>query len=530
MRWYAFLLAVVICAGCDGSSPGGATATDHNPDAFFDEALGKFDPPVVLETVGAVTPNIVFADGETLENNVHTRWAEERLGIHIRYKWTIQDTNGAYGNKLRIELAKGTLPDIVTTRESTVIQELIDSGQFAEVGGLFDRYASPTWKAAMREDPAAWDALTRDGRKYAIPILDYDYNSDPVLWIRKDWLDKLHLGVPRTMEELERVMQAFTERDPDGDGLKDTFGLTVSFAHGANTWMADSSWIFGAYGAVPKQWNRSANGMLAYGSVQPGMKEALRLLKSWIAKSYVPAESQWYDETQAAQLFVTGKAGIVAGPYWMSGWPLAELKKTDAGARYDAIPIPSGPSHIALRRGTQPVNGAILINKKMKHPEIFFKYQNYLFDYYAASKGEFQYGLAEGYDWTVKDGKPTDDPADLPLGGIRVASYTLTFDGARIPSQVVKAMPKDVEQVLLSQRDASRKDQFTGPPTPTMKKNWELLQKLEQKSFEAILFGDGSADAFDAFANRWFEFGGARITREVNEWYAASKSSVSESP
>ncbi|WP_158630158.1 extracellular solute-binding protein [Cohnella sp. AR92] len=523
LRWYAMLLAVILCAGCDGTRPDGTAALKNNSDVYYDDELGKFVPPVVLETVGAVTPNAVFANGETLENNVHTRWAEERLGIRIRYKWTIQDTNGSYGNKLRIELAKGTLPDIVTTREAEVVQELIDSGQFAEVGGLFDRYASPTWKAAMREDPAAWDSLTRAGGKYAIPILDYEYNSDPVLWIRSDWLDKLHLDKPRTMEELERVITAFTEQDPDGNGLKDTYGLTISFAHGANTWMADSSWIFGSFGVVPKQWNRTNNGLLAYGSIQPGVKDALRLLKSWIAKGYVPAESQWYDETKAAQLFVSGKAGIVAGPYWMNGWPLSELTKANPNAKYEAIQIPSGASDIVLRRGTLPVNGAILINKKMKHPEIFFKYQNYLFDYYATSKGEFQYGLAEGYDWIVKDGKPTIAPEDLPQGGIRVASYTLTFDGARIPSQVVKELPGGVAQVLLSQRDASRKDEFTGPPTRTMKTNWELIQKLEQKSFEAILFGDSSADEFDAFVKLWFEYGGDLITNEVNDWYRFSK-------
>src|SRR5690606_26668970 len=100
----------------------------------FNAESSKYEPIVTFNTVGAVNPDVVFLNNETLENNVHTKWAEERLGIRIKYQWTISDTNNAYTNKLRLEMAKGTLPDIVTTRDEYITQELIDSGQFMEVG------------------------------------------------------------------------------------------------------------------------------------------------------------------------------------------------------------------------------------------------------------------------------------------------------------------------------------------------------------------------------------------------------------
>jgi putative aldouronate transport system substrate-binding protein len=42
--------------------------------------------------------------------------------------------------------------------------------------------------------------------------------------IRKDWLDKLGLQVPVTLDEYLEVMKAFTFRDPDGNGRDDTYG------------------------------------------------------------------------------------------------------------------------------------------------------------------------------------------------------------------------------------------------------------------------------------------------------------------
>lgn len=531
MRVLIILIGLILCAGCVLNNSSNISQSEEDDITQFDKELGKYVTPVTLETVGAVNPDVVFRDGETLENNVHTRWAEERLGIRIKYQWTISDINNSYSNKLRLELAKGTLPDIVTTRDFDLIQELIDSYQFMEVGELFDQYASEVWKNAMSEEPSVWDSFSRDGLKYAIPILDYEYTSDPILWIREDWLENLGLSEPKTFTELESVMEAFTNQDPDGNGESDTYGLTISLIHGVNTWMADSSWIFGAYGAVPKQWNLQEDGSLIYGSIIPSTKEGLHILKKWIEKGYISGNSQWYDETKAAQLFTSGKAGIIAGPYWMSGWPLSDLDTLDANARYKAIPIPAGPEGFVLRRGKSPVNGAIFINKKMKNPEIFFTYQNYLFDNYALSKGEFTYGLAKGYDWNTENESQDKDiseisPSEVIAGNLRVAAYTLTFDGARIPSHIINETPEDNIEVLLLQKESSKKDMFTGPPTITMKEKWELLQKLEQNTFDNILFGDANIDEFDSFVEKWESYGGSQITKEINDWFYSKQKNL----
>ena len=46
------------------------------------------------------------------------------------------------------------------------------------------------------------------------------------IFIRKDWLENVGMEMPTTWEDLYNVAHAFTYDDPDGNGVKDTYGLT----------------------------------------------------------------------------------------------------------------------------------------------------------------------------------------------------------------------------------------------------------------------------------------------------------------
>ncbi|WP_274361653.1 extracellular solute-binding protein [Paenibacillus thermotolerans] len=549
-RWLALSLALALvfislaaCGGGKTEEPSGTSGTSGTDSGGTQNSAmvdGKYDPPVTITTVGIIGGDIKYKDGESIEDNVHLRWAKEKLGIDIKYLWT---TNGSLETKLRLALsANQEMPDILALRNNA-IQDLIDSGKFQEVGELFEKYASPTWKAAMNEDPTVWHPFMRDGKKFAIPILDYSYNGDPVLWIREDWMNKFNLQAPKTIADLEKILDTFANQDPDGNGQKDTYGLTIGFGNSLNTWMADAGWIFGAYGAMPSQWNKDANGGLEYGSINPGVKQGLAKIKEWMDKGYLPKEAGLWDEGKATELFTAGKAGIVAGPHWMPWWPLEDVKKNVPGAEYRAYPIPAGPDGKAGRHGTPNFNGAVLINKNMKNPEAFFTYQNYLFENYANPQpgSEFEYGLAQGYDWDIVDGKPVTLPEGQ--GGIAVKKYTLTFDGARIPSLSMNILAKlargeepetpaerkaqdetpttalEAAKIVLDQKDIVMMNMFTGAPTETMNDKNELLGKMEKEAFSKIIYGKVGLDEFDNFVANWKKAGGDTITNEVNEWY-----------
>lgn len=556
MKWFPILGATLLLAGslvgCSSGkskSEAGQQSAEPKTENVYKE---KYDPEVTITTVWGVDPTLQFKNGETIENNVTTKWAKEKFGINIKSLWSITDTNGAFATKLRLAMSSGQeMPDIITlgTENQQLAQDLIDSGMFAEVGTLFDQYASETWKNAMNLDSNVWNQYSRDGKRMGLPVLDFAYNHDYVLWIRQDWLDKLGMSAPKTMDELEQVMDAFKNQNPSGLAPDKVTPLSIGFKTSMNTWMGDPSWIFGAYGTLPQQWNVAEDGSLEYGSVHPGMKQGLAKLNEWMNKGYIPKEAALWDENKTAEPAVAGTAGIIPGPYWMSGWPLIDTVKNAPEAVWKPVQIPAGPEGIAMRHGTQYTNGVTLIHKDMEHPEAFFTYQNYLFDNFAVSKegGEFADGLFEGYDFEL-DANGEMVPNDQIQGGyVNVVRYLLVRDGARIPDEQMKALlklakggkpetrlEKDVAvnygkdtpaaaEVLLSQEEISKKDMFTGPVTATMKSKWDYLLKIENQTLNEIIYGKQPVEAFDKFVETWKAGGGEQITKEVNEWYQSVK-------
>ncbi|WP_172254418.1 extracellular solute-binding protein [Saccharibacillus deserti] len=550
-RWLPLLAAgamlATTLAGCSGGGKTEESAAGSAPNVE-NAYKEKYDPPVTISTAWGVDPALTFKNGETIENSVATKWAKEQFGIEIKSLWSVTDTNGAFGTKLRLAMSSGQdMPDLLTigTADNQIAQDLIDSGMYEEVGPLFDKYASDTWKEAMNQDPNVWNAYTRNGKKMGIPVLDYAYNHDYLLWIRQDWLDKLNLKAPKTIDEMEKVMDAFKNRNPDGLSPDQVVPLSIGFKTSMNTWMGDPSWIFGAYGTLPQQWNLGEDGKLAYGSTDPATKEGLQKLSGWLAKGYIPQEAALWDENKTAEPAVAGTAGMIPGPYWMSGWPLKDTVQNAPNAVWTPIEIPVGPEGKTMRHGTQFTNGVTLIKKGMEHPEAFFTYQNYLFDNYANPEPGSPYdnGLFAGYDYQLDANGKQLPIEEIDGGYVNVVRYLLVRDGARIPDAQMKALQslaegnepktkleKDVAvnygpetpaaaQVLLKQDDISYKNMFTGPTTETMKSKMDYLNKMENQTFNEIIYGKKPADAFDEFVSTWKAGGGDQITQEVNAWY-----------
>lgn len=541
-----------VLAACSNDSISEKNPNDSNEFYSAPFENGKYVEPVTISTVFPITSSLKFKNGENIENNVHTKWVHDTLGIDIKYLWTVSEQNNAYQTKLRLMLTSGQkMPDIISFRGSqTLISDLIESGQFVDAGELFDKYASDTYKKAMAEDPNVWNPYIRDGKRMAIPILENAYNNDPVMYIREDWLKKLNLKAPTTLDELETVMDAFVNQDPDGNGKKDTVALSVGFKNNLNTWMAESGWIFGMFGAMPNQWNKAADGSLAYGSIQPEMKPALEKMKEWMQKGYIDKEAGLYDEPKAAEAFTAGKSGIIVGPYWMTGWPIPDLQQNVPGAEYKAYPLPAGPDGKMGRHGTPISTGAVLINKDMEHKDAFFVYQNYLFDHWAnPDSTTFVHGFAKGYDYDIgPDGEVYKEQQSdkIPGGWIDAIRYTLTFDGAIIPNLMMNTLadlangkepttqyeknladriPEQIKaaKIVIDQKDIVMPQMFTGVPTKTQVARGDLLTKLEKEVLNKIIYGQAPIDEFDTFVQQYMTSGGKQITEEVNAWYDTIK-------
>lgn len=527
----------------DNETPGGLSIVN-----------GKFDPPVTLTTVKALGPNLKFRDGETIEDNIYTRLVKEQLGIEMDYLWTISSLENAYQTKLMLSLASGEqLPDVLNV-PSDIAQQLIDSGKFQPVDELFEKYAGDKWKEAAKQAEVDWLPYLRDGRRYAIPSFNYKFENDPLMYIRQDWLDKLDLQAPTTISELEVVMDAFVNRDPDGNGKKDTIGLALKMDEPALTvdpksWIR-SNWVYGSQGALPGQWDVSDQGEVIYGSIKPEIKDGLALFRSWYEKGYLHKEFGLHDEMKASELFNSQQAGIIIGAGWIWAWPLNALEQLNPDAVIQSYPVPVGDNGMLQIHGLIDHYQVTLINKDMEHPEIYFALQNFFYEEYADPKegGIFENGLAEGYDWAVVDGKIVTADADVPGGAISGKDYSFDPQIARIPELQVKSLRKlaegkepetpfekrlalgagGVEIVLrnaglvMDQEKYIMPNAFLGAPTETMNEHSDYLIKLEQETFNKIIYGALPVDAFDDYVKNFLKTGGEEITREVQAWYDAN--------
>lgn len=512
----------------------------------------KFTPPVEMKLVLGTTE--AFRKGETANDNVLTRWALNTLGIKMTYLWESTTSNSAYDNKIRLELAAGNpMPDVLYLNggQQLLISDLISSGIFREAGSLFDAYASPGWKKAMEQEPTAFLPYTMAGKRMGIPVLDFAMHQESVMTVRQDWLDKLGLKAPTTLAELEVVLDAFSNKDPDGNGKKDTYGMALSIRDGFSNSYAYGGWLFGMFGTLNGYWNDwNGKGMLEYGSVQPGAKQALSYFRKWMEKGYLHKEIGLWDGPKAQQQIANSEVGVFFAPRWAHS-VIEDPMKKDPSIKWKSYPLPVGPTGKVMRHASIAVHGVWLINKNFKTPEAFFAYQSYLMDNYASPTkgGEFENGMFEGYDYIMVNGKVSTSNSSFPKDAPRVRPYKWSLDsnGARIPYQRLEAytkiynkepltLPYDIREaagakfydievgaITLAQKAVRKENLFVGTPTATMQSVGELIGKLEQETFLKIVYGEEPLDSFDAFVKKWTELGGDKITNEVNAWYKSTK-------
>ena len=165
---------------------------------------------------------IVSANVNTddLNENEFLKDLAEQAGVRIEYECVYTD----WDTRKSVLLTSGDLPDafigwnVLSNSEVSYNLPL-----FANLGELISEEATPNLYAALESDPTYRDACSDlDGNIYYLsdrmPFRPSTYAS---FLINKTWLDKLGLEVPETLEELEEVLIAFRDRDPNGNGEQD---------------------------------------------------------------------------------------------------------------------------------------------------------------------------------------------------------------------------------------------------------------------------------------------------------------------
>ena len=147
---------------------------------------------------------------------------EEFLGTKLNITWV---PSTSYDEKVTAAMGSGEYPQVmlVGSRSSSVIQNS-RAGTFWDITDkLTDAEKFPN---LAQTDPTVNHNTSIDGKVYGV------YRSRELgragVSIRKDWLDKLGLEQPKTIDDFYNVLKAFKEQDPDGNGANDTYGMIVT--------------------------------------------------------------------------------------------------------------------------------------------------------------------------------------------------------------------------------------------------------------------------------------------------------------
>ena len=265
------------------------------------------------------------------------------------------------------------------------MQQMVAQGAFWDLTPYMKDY-----EHLMEYPQETWDKTKINGKNYAIPsVRPLEGGGFPA--IRKDWLDKLGMKVPETMDELHDALKAFVEKDPDGNGKKDTIGYN----------MRDANWAYDVFNHSSGKW-KLEDGKIVDTYLEPGTREAILWYKQLYDEGLIPKDFSVLKSTQMEDLAKGGKVGMtldtVAGVYRST----IEAQKQFPAADFLPFNYLVGPEGKVTTQ-SPGFGGVYLIPKKV--PEDKVKRILSLMDYGATEEG-FDlacYGI-EGVHYKVENG------------------------------------------------------------------------------------------------------------------------------
>lgn len=341
---------------------------------------------------------------------------KEKTGIDI--KW-LHPPVGQETEQFNLLVSTNDLPDMIEyswDKYSGGPQKALQDKVLVPLNDLIDKYA-PNLKKILEENPEVKKQVSTDnGDIYCFPYLYLDEGLEGPFagfQIRKDWLDKLGLKMPATIDDWYTVLKAFKEKDPNANGTNDEvpFGTIKD---------GDFCWFMSAWGLTRQYsgWYR-VNNKIMFIYQQPEYEQYLRTMAKWYSEGLIDPDYAITDAKGFDNKVTTNKVGAYFGfPGSKLGRYLTLMEKENPGIKLSGVPYP------VLKTGDKPVIGhknnifngqGTGLTPANKHLVETVKW----LDYRYGKEGHMllEYGI-EGKSYVMKDGVPvfTEEITKNPQG------------------------------------------------------------------------------------------------------------------
>lgn len=570
-------MGVMACSSSTGDTPKASNAGQESVQVEESNISGEgaidyygYDSPVTIKVgYSALGADFTWPEGQDSSNNDWVElYKEHNIIQEILYEVDPSQSNA----KLSAAIMSGDYPDILEADAAAYVN-YVNTGVIADITEAYEKYASDELKEYFNADGGlALQTCYINGRLYGLPKMNSVYDFAPVMFIRQDWLDRLNLKIPQTMEELKEVALAFTYNDPDGNGADDTYGLAMDGVDVLNGGFGDVNPLFQCFGAYPgsdaMNFMDDGTGKVVWGGENTeGMKAALSFLSDLYKEGAVTKEFITMNGDLVTQEIGAGRCGIWFGPMWAAMDGAGRLMKETPEAHIVSSPIPDGTGEGENKTFIpNTFTTAFCVSSKCKTPEVIIKlmnlsvkklchpesneeytiyyggkdedgnehagwrtsltwtleplknYDNYLKDQEALESGDFSQLNAEQlndctamkkYLDALESGDYGEDNENL--GGVGL--YTVFGD----PQGSYAALDK------LIQEDGYIASCFQGMKSEEMSQNSPILKKMLIETCIQIITGQQDVDSYDTFLENWKLNGGTAATEEVQAWYDENK-------
>ena len=546
------LIVIYFCQGLLGCFEYSEVQNNNSDrDNQYEEAcitpFGKY-PETITYTLGKIigANNSNMPGGDTYENNAYTRYLKEKINVQNKDSFEAQDIN--YNNMVAMAISEENIPDIMFVDNYDYLKLLVEKDMIEDLTDVYEKCASDRIKDIYKSyGEGIFESSTFNGKLMALPETSIDSGPN-MIWLRKDWMDKLGLDAPKTLDDVEKIIDEFITKDPGGNGPGNTIGLACApevTSDNGYSYMFQTDIIFSKYNAYPKQWIKDENGNIVYGSVTNNAKNALGYMSKLYNKGILDNKFLVRTQSNIQDMIINGKCGSFFSLWWAPNNPLMDSIKNDKSADWEPYMIPTDEDGSTSFCIQNPNKKYVVVRKGYEHPEVVMKISSVLFDYFNGNNDSAQ-EIKQYYRDNV-------DPTARPLGinidykdaviksyrninsvlngemdsnSLQLIEYSYYEQVKRYLNDPQNATPQDWA-AYTSRMDAGGllyrskvkiiKTYFYNKETETMSKLWWKLEDLEKQAYLKIITGEEPIDYFDDFVDRWYKEGGRKITDEVRD-------------
>lgn len=482
--------------------------------------------PVKLHILTTDGGGMFAAQAPASEKEKYIKELSRLSGYDLEYELMTWGGGADYNQQLALRFASRDLGDLVMTSgiSSNVHAGAVDQGVFLELDELLDKYG-PNIKKNIPEEAWKSPRVMKDGKTYGIPILAAAPTTR-IMFIRQDWLDKLNMDVPTTLDEFLQFAEGVKQNDLNGDGdPNNEYALAITDNIG---W---SDVFTGSFGVRPGAW-QMRDGQMEPDIIQPEMKEAIAFYKKLYDNGYI--HKDFVTKKQAdriTEIFkgYVGSYGAAANQYGTFTDITKYINQPDA--KTTMIVPPKGPrGESYFQPQSEGIDFVWVIPSTTKNPEEVIKFLDWAWGTPEAEKF-FAFGI-EGHNYTEKDGKIEYD-AEAAVNVDNQASgfhrKTINVRGSS-RSAIIKYQPEE-EHIMKGYEDAEKSvykhDSLGMPPLESLVGHPELAVDLSAGSifydtFVKLVVGKEDLDeGFDKFVKEWKSRGGDQMIKEATEWYTS---------